>query len=753
MAAPARKRVLKKVATKKGSENQASTDSKGEKPAKKARAAAPVKASKKKSAPVVESGAAQEGAPASVPSSSKAKKGVIPVPIFQAPTRSTSKDSRKDSSKETSKKAAASKSAPEPTSEASQSADVGQSGEGRSRHRNRRRGGRGRGRNHNQDAHDASSSDSEGTEENSSINEDSSATHRRRRRRVAGSGEVEAQTLVEDGVVTTIKVREPKQRAERGDDSSSTRVDKRGRRRDRDRDRDRDNPRSFHGNRRPAVITESEFLARRENVDRTMLVRQTGDRTQIAVLEDKILVEHYVNRASSASYVGNVYLGRVQNVLPSMEAAFVDIGKGRNAVLYAGEVNWDAAGLADGTPRKIEFALKTGQPVLVQVTKDPMGQKGARLTSQISLPGRYLVYVPAGAMSGISRRLPDTERSRLKSILKNLVPEEAGVIVRTAAEGATEEELTRDVARLQAQWEVIDQKAKDPSASAPSLLYAEPDLNIRVVRDIFNEDFNLLHVQGDDAWDEINNYLGFVAPDLVQKISKWHKPSDIFAEHRVEEQLAKALDRKVYLPSGGSLVIDRTEAMIVIDVNTGKFIGKGGNLEETVTKNNLEAAEEIARQLRLRDLGGIIVVDFIDMVLESNRDMVLRRLTECLGRDRTKHQVAEVTSLGLVQMTRKRVGQGLIEAFSTTCESCHGRGIHIHMDPVPMAAQSRNLDDHEEETDRDIDRDTDRDTGKPTEQVEHSDLPIVDTPVHSPVSSGRRGRRRVSSGGVITPSV
>jgi ribonuclease E len=492
-----------------------------------------------------------------------------------------------------------------------------------------------------------------------------------------------------------------------------------------------------------------------------MLVRQTGDRTQIAILEDKILVEHYVNRASSSSYVGNVYLGRVQNVLPSMEAAFVDIGKGRNAVLYAGEVNWDAAGLADGTPRKIELALKSGQPVLVQVTKDPIGQKGARLTSQISLPGRYLVYVPAGGMSGISRRLPENERSRLKSILKGLVPEEAGVIVRTAAEGASEEELTRDVARLKAQWEVIEQKAKEPSASAPSLLYAEPDLNIRVVRDIFNEDFRSLHVQGDEAWEEISSYLGFVAPDLVQKISKWHKPKDIFAEHRVDEQLAKALDRKVYLPSGGSLVIDRTEAMVVIDVNTGKFIGKGGNLEETVTKNNLEAAEEIARQLRLRDLGGIIVVDFIDMVLESNRDMVLRRLTECLGRDRTKHQVAEVTSLGLVQMTRKRVGQGLIEAFSTSCESCHGRGIHIHMDPVPMAAQSRHHDDessvggagdaggHREDDPSDeheVIHDRDEKSSK-------SELMIVDTPVQSPLSTGRRGRRRVSSGGVITPSV
>ena len=754
MAAPARKRVLKKVSAKKGDSAEATKDAKPEKPAKVAKIAKVAKSAKKKSAEVAEVVAPK----ASAPATAKAKKGVIPVPIFQAPART--KDSAKKASPATTSEKTPTKSKvkdnPVPESgEGSEKSDSAQPGEGRSRHRNRRRGGRGRGRNRHQDHNDSVAGESEGSAvDGGDLNDENSATHRRRRRRVAGAGEVEEQTVVEDGVLTTIRVREPKKRSERNDDSSSTRVDKRGRRRERDRDRDRDQSRSFHGNRRPAIITESEFLARRESVDRTMLVRQTGDRTQIAVLEDKILVEHYVNRASSTSYVGNVYLGRVQNVLPSMEAAFVDIGKGRNAVLYAGEVNWDAAGLADGTPRKIEFALKSGQPVLVQVTKDPIGQKGARLTSQISLPGRYLVYVPEGGMSGISRRLPDNERARLKAILKNLVPDEAGVIVRTAAEGASEEELTRDVARLKAQWEVIEQKAKDPSASAPSLLYAEPDLNIRVVRDIFNEDFRSLHVQGDDAWEEINSYLSFVAPDLVPKISKWHKPSDIFADHRVEEQLAKALDRKVYLPSGGSLVIDRTEAMVVIDVNTGKFIGKGGNLEETVTKNNLEAAEEIARQLRLRDLGGIIVVDFIDMVLESNRDMVLRRLTECLGRDRTKHQVAEVTSLGLVQMTRKRVGQGLIEAFSTTCESCHGRGIHIHMDPVPMAAQSRHHDEQEEREEPAHHDDREERVVQEQEPLaQSSELVIVDTPVQSPVSTGRRGRRRVSSGGVITPSV
>ncbi|WP_344406755.1 Rne/Rng family ribonuclease, partial [Actinomadura nitritigenes] len=433
------------------------------------------------------------------------------------------------------------------------------------------------------------------------------------------------------------------------------------------------------GRRRPPVITEAEFLARRESVERVMVVRQAGERTQIAVLEDDVLVEHYVNRATHQSYVGNVYLGKVQNVLPSMEAAFVDIGKGRNAVLYAGEVNWDVAGLV-GQPRRIESALKSGQSVLVQVTKDPLGHKGARLTSQVSLPGRYLVYVPDGSMTGISRKLPDKERSRLKSILKKVMPENAGVIVRTAAEGATEEELGRDVSRLAAQWESIQKKVK--TASAPSLLYGEPDLTIRVVRDIFNEDFTKLVVAGDGAWDTVSEYVEYVAPHLADRVERWTGDQDVLGAFRIDEQIAKALDRKVWLPSGGSLVIDKTEAMTVIDVNTGKFTGQGGNLEETVTRNNLEAAEEIVRQLRLRDIGGIIVIDFIDMVLESNRDLVLRRLVECLSRDRTKHQVAEVTSLGLVQMTRKRVGQGLVEAFSETCESCNGRGIHVHLTPV-----------------------------------------------------------------------
>ncbi|MGB3828891.1 MAG: Rne/Rng family ribonuclease [Ornithinimicrobium sp.] len=436
--------------------------------------------------------------------------------------------------------------------------------------------------------------------------------------------------------------------------------------------------------RRRTVISEAEFLARRESVDRVMVVRGLADRTQIGVLEDGVLVEHYVSQQTQSTTVGNVYLGRVQNVLPSMEAAFVDIGKGRNAVLYAGEVNWDAAGLEVNQAKRIENALTSGESVLVQVTKDPIGHKGARLTSQVSLPGRFLVYVPGNSMTGISRKLPDTERARLKKILKEVVPAEAGVIVRTAAEGASEADLRADVERLTAMWEDIQAKAKTKSKSAngPVLLHGEPEMTVRVIRDVFNEDFNKLIVSGDQAWTEISDYIDHVAPDLRDRVEKWTSPQDVFTEHRITEALAKAMDRKVWLPSGGSLVIDRTEAMTVVDVNTGKFVGSGGNLEETVTKNNIEAAEEIVRQLRVRDIGGIIVIDFIDMVLESNRDLVVRRLLECLGRDRTKHQVAEVTSLGLVQMTRKRVGSGLIEVFSESCAHCNGRGLLVHSEPV-----------------------------------------------------------------------
>ena len=663
------------------------------------------------------------------------KAAAIPVPLFQAAPVTKSPKVAKVSKVE--------KAEPE---SASKSDDL----EKEEFRRRRRRGGRGRRRN-GKDVADNDESDT--TEESTDSTDLDGATHkRRRRRRARGEGVTPGETIEEDGVLTVVKVRPVRVREPRNENKTFNR-------RDRNKfDRpDRRERRDFT-RKRGTVITESEFLARREAVERTMLVRQIADRTQIAIIEDDVMVEHYVNRNSNISYVGNVYLGKVQNVLPSMEAAFVDIGKGRNAVLYAGEVNWDAHGLSDTAPRKIEQVLKSGQSVLVQVTKDPIGQKGARLTSQISLPGRYLVYVPGGGMSGISRRLPDNERNRLKSILKNLIPDQAGVIIRTAAEGAPEAELERDVTRLKAQWDDIEKKASDSSTSAPSLLYGEPDLTVRVIRDIFNEDFNKMLVQGDQAWDDIQNYIGHIAPELASKIEKWVSPKDLFAENRVEEQLAKAFDRKVYLPSGGSLVIDRTEAMIVIDVNTGKFIGKGGNLEETVTKNNLEAAEEIARQLRLRDMGGIIVIDFIDMTLESNRELVLRRLVECLGRDRTKHQVAEVTSLGLVQMTRKRVGQGLIEAFSTTCESCGGRGIHIHSEPVKKVALEKDMEQRFSKTSKaNLDEDlededknsiSDHDDNEPMNNSNETEE-VVEQPAAAPAGR-RKGRRAVSTGVIST---
>ena len=507
--------------------------------------------------------------------------------------------------------------------------------------------------------------------------EGGSSRRRRRRRRSGSSGDSD------DPPGTVTKVREPrKDRDEPTAVKGSTRLEAKKQRRREGRE----------AGRRRTIITEAEFLARRESVERVMAVRGKGDKTQIGVLEDGVLVEHYVSRESNASMAGNVYLGRVQNVLPSMEAAFVDIGKGRNAVLYAGEVNWDAAGLEQNQAKRIENAMGSGDTVLVQVTKDPIGHKGARLTSQISLPGRYLVYVPEGSMTGISRKLPDTERARLKAILKEVVPDSAGVIVRTAAEGASEEELRADVERLTKAWDNIQKKAKAAQSKkasnggAPVLLHGEADLTVRVIRDVFTEDFSELIVSGDQAWSEVSGYVEDVAPDLAKRLTHWTSDKDLFAHYRVDEQIAKAMDRKVWLPSGGSLVIDRTEAMTVVDVNTGKFVGSGGNLEETVTKNNIEAAEEIVRQLRLRDIGGIIVIDFIDMVLESNRDLVVRRLLECLGRDRTKHQVAEVTSLGLVQMTRKRVGSGLIEVFSEPCEHCAGRGIIVQAEPIDRSS-------------------------------------------------------------------
>jgi ribonuclease E len=551
------------------------------------------------------------------------------------------------------------------------------------------------------DEADDDGDDSEATEDDNGSGDGATKRRRRRRRRKSGSGDdADDSPSPDDPPNTVVHERAPRAKDKDKDSGSteiqgidgSTRLEaKRQRRRD---GRDA-------GRRRPPVLTEAEFLARREAVERVMVVRDKvrtepphpGARyTQIAVLEDGIVVEHFVTSAASASLVGNIYLGIVQNVLPSMEAAFVDIGRGRNGVLYAGEVNWEAAGLG-GSNRKIEQALKPGDYVVVQVSKDPVGHKGARLTTQVSLAGRYLVYVPGASSTGISRKLPDTERQRLKEILREVVPADAGVIIRTASEGVKEDDIRKDVGRLQERWAQIAAQAsetKEKAAGAAVALYEEPDVLVKVIRDLFNEDFANLIVSGEEAWTTINEYVNSVAPELVSKLTKYEPPElsggqpgpDVFAVHRIDEQLAKAMDRKVWLPSGGTLVIDRTEAMTVVDVNTGKFTGSGGNLEQTVTKNNLEAAEEIVRQLRLRDIGGIVVIDFIDMVLESNRDLVLRRLTEALARDRTRHQVSEVTSLGLVQLTRKRLGTGLIEAFSTTCPHCGGRGITLHADPV-----------------------------------------------------------------------
>jgi ribonuclease E len=526
------------------------------------------------------------------------------------------------------------------------------------------------------DAHE-DQSDESGSDDDTDEGGDGKRRRRRRRRRRRGEDVAGAP---DDPSEVVVRVREPRKASDEvtGIDGSTRMEAKRQRRREG----------REAGRRRAPIISEAEFLARRESVNRKMIIRQRDDLSQIAVLEDGILVEHYVDRESANSLIGNVYLGRVQNVLPSMEAAFIDIGRGRNAVLYAGEVDWDSFG-AEGHDRKVENVLKSGQTVLVQVTKDPVGAKGARLTNHVSIPGRYVVYAPGGHLSGISRKLPENERKRLKEILDAAVGETASVIVRTAAEGASEEELIRDVNRLKAQWEDIERKVK--AGNAPQLLYAEPDLTLRIVRDLFTEDFSELIVQGNrsmnDAYDALEAYMQHVAPHLADRMRRWdaEKDGDLFGSYRLDEQIAKGLERKVFLPSGGSLIIDRTEAMTVIDVNTGKFTGSGGNLEATITSNNLEAAEEIVRQLRLRDIGGIIVIDFIDMVLPSNRELLLRRLVECLGRDRTRHQVAEVTSLGLVQMTRKRIGTGLLEAFSTECPHCHGRGVELHDMPVADA--------------------------------------------------------------------
>ena len=411
--------------------------------------------------------------------------------------------------------------------------------------------------------------------------------------------------------------------------------------------------------------------------DKLMVITQHGERDQIAVLEERELVQHYVTRAGARSMVGNVYLGRVQNVLPGMEAAFVDVGRGRNAVLYAGEVNWSPEDL-EGAPPRIEHVLKNGQSVLVQVTKDPIGGKGARLTAQISLPGRFLVLAPNSEVSGISRRLPDAERRRLKTFVKNLKPKEHGLIVRTAAEGASEEALALDLQRLLEEWAQIEKLSK--KAKAPAVLYEEPELTLRVVRDLFtDEEYRELVTDSPRIFGLITDYLRDVAPDVLSKVRLHEGPLPAFEEFHIVEQIHKGLDRKVWLPSGGYLVIDRTEAMTVIDVNTGKSVGKS-NLEETVVNTNLEAASEVARQLRLRDIGGMIVIDFIDMLLEQNKSKVIDAVKESLAQDKSRSQVFDISPLGLLEVTRKRVSGGLLEAFSETCPTCEGRGLLLTYD-------------------------------------------------------------------------
>jgi ribonuclease E len=684
--ASAKKTAAKKSATKKATAKKSAAKKSTAKKAAKRSAPADAAEQQTVGAPADPSDAAAEAESAAESDFGPARFS----PVFQAPDpaetpASRAKPDRTDVDRD----------ADQADAETDDGEESDDSDQGGSQRRRRRRGGRRRRRasgdadspDEAEDATDAESTEASGrstkpagddSDDSESGDADGGSTGTRRRRRRRRRGE-DTEPSPDDPANTVVRVREP-----RGAEDEitalegSTRMEAKKQRRREGR---------AAGRRRAPIVSEAEFLARRESVNREMVIRQRADVTQIAVLEDSVLVEHYVARESQTSLIGNVYIGRVQNVLPSMEAAFIDIGKGRNAVLYAGEVDWNALGM-EGKPHRIEEALKSGQTVLVQVTKDPVGHKGARLTGQVSLPGRFLVYVPRGHTSGISRKLPDTERNRLKDLLKQVVPEDAGVIVRTAAEGATEEQLNRDVTALTARWDDISKKADE--GQAPQLLYAEPDLMLKVVRDLFNEDFRSLVVDGDEAWETIEAYVAHVAPDLAERLERWSGDDqkgdgggkDVFASYRIDEQIAKALDRKVWLPSGGSLIIDRTEAMTVIDVNTGKFTGSGGNLEETVTKNNLEAAEEVVRQLRLRDIGGIIVIDFIDMVLESNRDLVLRRLVECLGRDRTRHQVAEVTSLGLVQMTRKRIGTGLLEAFSEQCEHCKGRGVLIHAEPI-----------------------------------------------------------------------
>ena len=437
----------------------------------------------------------------------------------------------------------------------------------------------------------------------------------------------------------------------------------------------------------PRRRPQPEIVEPPETARKQMLVRHSPHQTQIVVLEGPVLVEHYVARSDRRSLVGNVYVGKVRNVLPGMEAAFIDFGEGKNGVLYAGDVNYSEFDL-NGKPKRIENAMKAGDTVLVQVVKDAMGHKGARLTNQISLAGRYLVLAPDESVRGISRRLPDEERRRLREAVADLKPAGTGVIVRTAAEGATHDDIKGDIDRLKAAWDKIDEDRK--TAIAPQLIYQEPPLVIRVIREHFTKDFRRLLIDDKGILDQVMEYLEGTEANLVDKVKLYEDELSLFERYHVEDQLRKALDRKVWLPSGGHLVIDRTEALTVIDVNTGRFVGTN-NLEETVLQNNLESAEEIARQLRLRDIGGIIVIDFIDMESTKHQDAVLRRLREHLAKDKTRTQVFEVSNLGLVEMTRKNVSAGLLESFSEVCETCNGRGVLLHEEAAATGVPAHDL--------------------------------------------------------------
>ncbi|MCU0267755.1 MAG: Rne/Rng family ribonuclease [Acidimicrobiales bacterium] len=422
-------------------------------------------------------------------------------------------------------------------------------------------------------------------------------------------------------------------------------------------------------------------------VGRYLMCVSVGPRaTQIAVLEGRNLIEHYVSRPADdvGQIHGNIYLGRVQNVLPGMEAAFVDIGTPKNAVLYRGDVQYDKEDIEEGGNARIEQILKQRQTILCQVTKNPIAHKGARLTQEVSLPGRFVVLIPNSTTYGISKRLPDDERKRLRSVLDRVRPKGHGLIVRTAAENVTAEEIERDVLQLAQQWRQVEALAASTSTTAPALLYREPDMAVRVIREEFNKDYRGIVIDDRALYEEIANYVNAISPALADRV-QFYDPAveglSIFERHHVHEQLHKALDRKVWLPSGGSLVIEHTEALTVIDVNTGKNVGTS-SLEETVFRNNLEAADEIARQLRLRDIGGIIVIDFIDMEIEDNRRQVIRAFRDALARDKTRTQVFDISDLGLVEMTRKRIGEGLLESFSTTCPECEGRGVRIDEDLI-----------------------------------------------------------------------